>query len=223
MTDRRLNSMIYAVLPLVIFLACAGPAGTKAGGASLSDESQVLSSGERPPSPVVKSADVLKVFEPKPDGRDIRVSYDYTDLILGSVVLRSGPSERISYSRPSPSVGTRVVLRDRSRVRREGNKVVFSKFNAATKDAVFKCLQSLISLGDRIDIPGLPRNEQLAYWFNLHNMLVIATLTKHYPVTEPRKLEVNGALLHEAPMVKLKGVSPVAQRYPSRYCVSLLA
>lgn len=195
----RASYVAFLIMPL----ACAGPIGAHAPSA------QDLGSNARPRAPVVKGEDVLKVFEPKPTRTDVRISYEFTEAVLRAAVLRTGPSERVAYSRPRALTGSRLIRRDRSRYRLEGNKLVFSFLNDETKEAIFKCTESLIALSTRVDIQSLPRNEQLAYWFNLHNMLVIATMTRHYPVYEPRALKFgpNDTPFHEVPMVKIKGVS----------------
>ena len=209
MAGYRVQSMIAAGMALLVPVACAGPTGSVSAESDEAVSYKLVKSDERPAASVVKSEDVLKVFEPQPDGRDVRIDYEFTDMVLKATVLRTGPSERVRYSRPSGLTGSKVRRGSLSRYRLEGNKIVYSLMNDDTKAAVTQCVESLIALGQRLDIPRLPRNEQLAYWMNLHNMLVIATLTKHYPVPEPRRLTFGPDKLpfHEAPMVELKGVA----------------
>jgi len=52
----------------------------------------------------------------------------------------------------------------------------------------------------------MSRNEQLAYWFNLHNVTMIVKIVEEYPVRRPSKLKVNGVPLDEAKILMVKNV-----------------
>ena len=208
MVGYRIVCTICTVLLLIVSPACTTPTGAISADSHPLGVSTLVEAGDRPAAAVVQSAAVLGAFEPKPDGRDTRIEFKFVELVLRATVLRTGPSERMAYSRPEPLIGYRLVLRDTSRFRLEGNKVVYSLMSDKTKRAVTECLESLVALGQRLDIPSLPRNEQLAYWFNLHNMLVIATIMEHGRVAEPRTLTFgpDKTPFHEAPLVTLKGI-----------------
>lgn len=96
-----------------------------------------------------------------------------------------------------------------SPLRLEGNKVVFSRLSHGAKDVIHALRSDLVALGNRVSIPTLPRDEQLAYWFNLHNIIVLSELAKQYPVLHPSRLDVgtDGLTLHEAPLVEIDGVA----------------
>ena len=64
-------------------------------------------------------------------------------------------------------------------------------------------------VGTELDIASLPRNEQLAYWLNLHNVAVIEALAGEYPMLEPsdRTFGSNAAALDDAKLVTVDGVA----------------
>ena len=80
--------------------------------------------------------------------------------------------------------------------------------NDAAKELIYSVTDNLVDIGNREDITKLPADEQIAYWLNLHNMLVISTILKHYPAASPSKLTVGESQLafHEAPLAVIKGV-----------------
>ena len=82
------------------------------------------------------------------------------------------------------------------------------RLDDAHKEAIFFDTESLIAAGQEIPIARLPSDAQLAYWMNLHNMLVISELLKRYPVREPRRLTIGPDNLpfHSAPMLEIQGV-----------------
>ena len=150
----------------------------------------------------------FSVFRPQPDNRPVLVNYEPLDRLLEKIVLYTGPSLRRLASRPLPDLGSHIVHGHTSRLRLEGNKVFFSKLSDDEKEKIFEIADYLRKFPKSVDIVRLPRDEQLAYWMNLHNMLVLAQIAKNYPAREPRKIKigVNGQTLHDAPIVQIKGV-----------------
>ena len=153
--------------------------------------------------------DRLTAFEPKPDGRQDAIDYVGVDKVLNTIVFPSGPSLRRWAPLPRPSIGTHIVHGHTSPFRLEGNKIIFSRMTRAQKEAVFSNVEDLISFGNELNISRLPRSAQLAYWFNLHNMLVISEVLKRYPVTEPRRIKIGPEKipLHDAPLVTIQNIS----------------
>lgn len=179
---------VLAVLPLV---SCA--AGTPPTATQLEDY-----------------ADRLAKFAPRPTpNAQTAVDYRTLDAALGGIVFRAGPSLRRAVRRPRPLTGSRIVYAHTSPLRLEGNKVLFSRLSAGAKEVIHGLRRDLVALGNRVSIPTLPRDEQLAYWFNLHNIVVLSELAKQYPVLHPRRLQVppDDRYLHEAPLVEIDGVT----------------
>ncbi len=185
------RSLVYLV-GLSAVLACAAPTAPSVGALPLT----------------TADAQRLDVFAPRPDGRTTTVNYDVLDEVLSGIVFVTGPSLRKRASRPTKSTGTRIVRRHDSKIRLEGNKVIFSLLRDPAKELLHDLTENLVDIGNRVDIAKLPKDEQLAYWFNVHNMLVISTILKHYPAASPSRLTVGDKQLpfHDAPVTVIKGV-----------------
>ena len=164
---------------------------------------------ERPKvSPTAPSDPALVArFAPNPS-RDGAINYELIDEALDLMVFNAGPSLRRRSSRPDAEVGTRFAKGHESPYRLEGNKVFFSQFDQEVIDAVGEYRRSLEQIGASGKVQSLPRNEQLAYWYNLHNFVVIDEIAQRYPVTQPRDLKIgpNGESFHEAKVVDLGDV-----------------
>ncbi len=76
----------------------------------------------------------------------------------------------ISYGNNSPS-------------RTEGNRVFIHAFSEGHKEFFFRYQLGLERLSGRVPLATLNRDEQLAYWLNLYNMIVLNKLIEEYPVT----------------------------------------
>lgn len=148
-------------------------------------------------------------FKPRPS-KSIRLDFDAWDFMLSETVLYMGPSTRTPASRKTPEVGSRLPRGNRSRLRLEGNKVLYTLMQDSIKSELESYATELEVLGNRLDIPALPKNEQLAYWINLHNAVLVTTLIKNYPgpKRQPSRIKpVSGsdAKLHNAKLVKIDG------------------
>jgi len=84
---------------------------------------------------------------------------------------RRGTASRLSNSNPLPS-------------RLEGNRVMFDKFEDAQIIFLANMRDDLLAVPGQVPIERLSRNEQLAYWFNLHNAIVLAEIADQYPITK---------------------------------------
>ncbi|MEP3655251.1 MAG: DUF547 domain-containing protein [Litorimonas sp.] len=128
--------------------------------------------------------------------------------MLSETVLYMGPSTRTPATRNTPKLGSRLQTGNKSRLRMEGNKILYTLMNDSVKSGIKSYSEELVDIGNRIDIPSLPRNEQLAYWINLHNALVVSTIVENYP--GPRRqpglikpIEGSDALLHDAKLIEI--------------------
>ncbi|NNU16902.1 DUF547 domain-containing protein [Parvularcula sp. ZS-1/3] len=157
------------------------------------------------PSPA-RLAELAK-FTPAPTGSVQKIDYDVIDEFLDLTVIDLGPSTRRREQRPPPPSGSRLTKGHDSPIRLEGNKVVFSEFTPDVEKAAREYAESLETIGNRIDIEELARNQQLVYWFNLHNITLMAVLAERYPVVEPSRMLVDGVLLHDAPLIEIDGVT----------------
>ncbi|MCQ8185320.1 DUF547 domain-containing protein [Parvularcula maris] len=151
--------------------------------------------------------DRLELFEPRPtNSRDI----DYTvfNEFLETYVLNTGPSLRKRLGPPPKVTGTNTRRGHHSPYRLEGNKIVFSLMAVPERGLPREYVDTLVKIANQTDLQAFPRNEQLAFWFNLHNMLVIRELAENYPVPRPGAIKPKGnrERLHQAKLVTIRGV-----------------
>jgi len=159
---------------------------------------------------VTNSSNVQQVssfskFTPRPQNKT-RIDYDVWNGLLEEMVLYTGPSARIRMPRPKPVTGSRFIRGHSSPYRLEGNRIPYSEMKPAFKTIIKEYRQDLERIGTNIDISKLPKNEQLAFWFNLHNATIIDQLAEEYPVRRPGKLKVGNprTLLHDAKIINIR-------------------
>ncbi len=126
----------------------------------------------------------LAQFTPASERREHRIDYAHWDEALGWFVVPMGPSIRQGAGRVDPRTGTRRIYGHESRYRLEGNRVAFSYLTDDIRSAIQDYREDLERVGDTLDLTTIPRNEQLAYWINLHNVAMIDALAGQYPLTE---------------------------------------
>lgn len=126
----------------------------------------------------------LAQFAPAANRREHRIDYEYLDEALAWFVVPMGPSIRQGAPRVSPGTGTRRIYGHESRFRLEGNRVAFSFLTDEIRRDLTAYREDLERVGSTVDLTTLPRNEQLAFWINLHNVALIEALAKAYPMTE---------------------------------------
>lgn len=150
----------------------------------------------------------LAQFRPASDRKDHKIDYTYFDEALQWFVVPMGPSIRQGAPRVDQRLGTRRIYGHESRYRLEGNRVAFSYFTDDVRASLTKYREDLERVGTSLDITRLPRNEQLAFWLNLHNVAVIEALAYEYPMLQPaqRTFGSNEAPLDDAKLVTVAGV-----------------
>lgn len=148
------------------------------------------------------------IFAPKIQSRSSTIDYSVWDSALRNVVLRLGQSIRVRAKRPRPVVGTRMITGHKSAYRLEGSRVMFSHLTPEYKAELTAYRKDLERIATQVDISSLARKEQLAFWFNLHNVALIEQIALHYPVREPEKLRIGprNELLNEAKILNIRGV-----------------
>lgn len=146
-------------------------------------------------------------FVPNPS-KSLTLDYKVWDEMLKEMVYYTGPSLRQRAPAPKPVVGTRRVFGHTSPYRLEGNKVVFESMGDDFKSVLSDYVIDLERIGNQVDISTLPRNEQLAYWINLHNALTIHALSEAYPLQYPEEISDNaGRAFHDISRVTINGIS----------------
>ena len=162
------------------------------------------------PSIAVSNSE-FSIFTPQQQTHSKSIDYSVLDAILSNVVVDLGPSTRIFQRRPDPELGTRIVNGHTSPYRLEGKRIMFSFLDNDFKSGVSDYRKDLQEVGSKIDLTRFSRDEQLAYWLNLHNVAVIEQIALNYPAKSPRKIkiDVNGNKVdfHNAKFMTVKGVS----------------
>lgn len=146
-------------------------------------------------------------FTPRPVDT-LRLDYGIWNYMLESMVVYTGPSTRMRSRRPKNTTGSRMIRGHTSPYRMEGNKIAFSRFDKRNKELITEYRQDLERIANEIDIAALPKKEQLAFWLNIHNIVVIEKITHHYPLKKPQDLIVSqNATLHNAKLLTIHGTA----------------
>ena len=209
-----MRTRLFTAISLAALAACAAtppaneqvsdaaPADTALG----ADRSAEPAEGRAGPA-ATTPPEVLARFAPRPES-GARINYDLIDEALDLIVFNAGPSLRERQGRPDPMVGSRIAKGHTSSYRLEGNKVFFSFFDDDVKTILSEYRASLESIGASGVVPTLGRNEQLAYWLNLHNMVVLDEIARAYPVRNPRRMRLGEGNdpFHDAAIIDLGDV-----------------
>ncbi len=149
---------------------------------------------------------ITSTFAPRPRS-STQIDYSAWDELLKNMVFYGGPSLRERARRPYSTTGTRFVFGHTSPYRFEGNRVMFDTMKPEFKGFLADYLEDLVSIGNQIEIPSLTKDEQLSYWLNLHNALVITALSEAYPTDRPSRLRGDDGLrFHDSKRVSIDGV-----------------
>lgn len=147
-------------------------------------------------------------FVPQDDAISTRLDFTYWNTALRWFVLRMGRSLREYEPRPDTQLGTRFSYGHDSAYRLEGNRVAFSLLPPDVIQALTDYRRDLEQLADTVPIARLSRNEQLAYWMNLHNVAMVEQIALAYPVKKPSLIQVadDGLPLDESRFITVAGV-----------------
>jgi hypothetical protein len=140
--------------------------------------------------------------EHDPESR-ITIDYNIFHHILDSVIYDVGQSDRRIARGRMVSSGTRINRQSTSTYRYEGNRIWYHLLDDQHLATIHEYRQELEQLPTRVDIADLSSNEQLAYWLNLYNVVMIDELARAYPVRYVNTVHVDGERLLQAPIVDL--------------------
>ncbi len=112
-----------------------------------------------------------------------QISYDDLNYVLNASVMLSGPPTRQKAKAASSGVGTRFKNKTNLSTVNASNRIYYEEFkkNPAMSEAVHKMRLSLEAVPSEIPMNALSKDEQLAYWLNLYNVVVIDEINKVYP------------------------------------------
>lgn len=139
----------------------------------------------------------------------IQIRYDDVNQLLQQAVLMSGPPSRKKSSASMATVNTRLKNNFNILTINAGNKLYFEEFHKKPelKVAVTSIRKSLESVPANVMLNQLSKKEQLAYWLNLYNIVVIDEINQIYPQKNLKEfvLATDGLLARKT--IQLEGVA----------------
>lgn len=156
-------------------------------------------------NPPLAEAELAR-FAPSQTPNNDKIDYSIWDEAMKSIVISMGPSLREGAPRPEPSFGTRRQYGHVSRYRLEGTRVMFSFLDSDVIASFTEYRKDLENTANIVDIQSLSRNEQLAYWINLHNVAMVEQIANAWPVRQPREIKIGGVPLDDARFISVEGI-----------------
>jgi len=146
-------------------------------------------------------------FAVVPENPKYGFNFDSWDKLMRAAVVDFGRSDRISRGKPPAEFGTRFAKGHQSPYRAEANRIPFSLLGKNELKIFTQAREILEEQGNQAPISQFSWSDQLAYWFNLHNAILIEQLAMRYPTPFPEKLLVgpNNEPLHTAKLVTIEG------------------
>lgn len=185
--------------------SCIALLGTSAQAQSAA-QAQLLSASSATATTTVALNGIDKLI-PRIENNNITLDYSVLSEALNGTVIRLGPSHRRHMSRPSARLGSRFVSGHTTPYRLEGSRVSFSFFNEEFLGELTAYRKDLERIGTQIDLTHMAKDEQLAFWLNLHNVAVIEQISMQYPTKYPNRLKVNGTSIDDIKFLNIKGVA----------------
>lgn len=149
-------------------------------------------------------------FTPSSNPIQHRIDYSIWTAALSSLVISMGPPLRKKpWERQNPGLTfqTRIRVGHNSLYRLDGSMMAFSVMDDKVRESFTEYRRDLESVADTLDIQSIPRNEQLAFWFNLHNVAMVEQIAKAWPVRQPHEIEIDGVPLHDAKFITIEGIA----------------
>jgi hypothetical protein len=148
----------------------------------------------------------LATFAPSKSPNNDKIDYSIWDEAMKNIVISMGPSLREGAPRPDSSFGTRRQYGHVSRYRLEGTRVMFSFLDSDVIASFTEYRKDLENTANIVDIQSLSRNEQLAFWINLHNVAMVEQIANAWPIRQPREIKVDGVPLDDARFITVEGI-----------------
>jgi len=127
--------------------------------------------------------------------------------MLDAITYDVGMSDRYLPIGRIVETGSRVTGQPTSRYRTEGNRVIFHLLEDVHRESISAYRADLTALPRQVSLSSLNKSEQLAYWLNLHNVIVIDEIAQRYPVRNIDRIRLeDGEDLHEGVVATIEGV-----------------
>jgi len=157
------------------------------------------------------SADPFAKFGNYTEGSDMAINHVGWDTMLQATVKVIEPSSvKLATVKPKVKTGTRISRGSSSAAREETNRVRFHLLKQEHLDMVAQYIGELVRLPNSYPLADFNKNEQLAYWLNLHNAVLFEQLAKEYPISKLKKLRYGKSkktALWDEKLVTVEGVT----------------
>ncbi len=157
------------------------------------------------------SADPFARFGNYSEGSDLAINHSAWSSVLEATIFVIRPtSHRMASIKNPPSTGTKVSRGSNSPARFESNRVVFHLLQEEHLDLVREYRRELVRLPDLYPLADFNKDEQLAFWLNLHNAVLFEQLAEHYPISKLKSLRLGKSkkpALWDEKLVTVEGVS----------------
>jgi len=135
------------------------------------------------------------------------ITYDDLNYVLKSSVLDVGPSDRHPAARKAfRNTQTKIRHGNYRPTAFEANRINFSSFKQDHRQALLAIRKDLEAVGDSVPLEKFTRNEQLAYFLNLHNVAVMSVIAEQYPLKKVKKLAIGSDSLWDNKNMMIAGV-----------------
>ena len=118
----------------------------------------------------------------------IAINYENMNLLFKATVTRARTSSRIYARKSSSGIGTKVNFSNGNPTRLEASRVFYHLIGDEELEYVHLLRLGMEALSQVVPLQNLNRNEQLAYWLNLYNIVVYDELAQRYPIRKLDKL-----------------------------------
>ncbi len=128
--------------------------------------------------------------------------------LLQKAVLPAGPAERTFNHADVSDINSRIKENTRPSSY-DGSRFLYEAFvkYPELKTELAALRKAMAQLGSQTGFNNLPTDEQLAYWLNLHNLLVIEQIASRYPIKILQDLYSGPAAITDKPLVSIAGQS----------------
>ncbi len=135
-------------------------------------------------------------------------AYQAYRALLQKAVLPAGPAERTFNHADVSDINSRIKENTRPSSY-DGSRFLYEAFvkYPELKTELAALRDAMAQLGSQNGFNNLPTDEQLAYWLNLHNLLVIEQIASLYPVKILQDLYSGPAAIIDKPLVSVASQS----------------
>lgn len=136
------------------------------------------------------TAPIWQRFSESDPNSTVRINHQPLTDYLEATIFPVGRSYRIlGNEKPNTYKASRIkTAKSLSASRFEGSRIFFHAFSEDHKTFFLAYQKGLERLSNRRALSNFNQNEQLAYWLNLYNVVVINKLVDEYPIQKLKKL-----------------------------------